>query len=109
MQSTGQASTQAASLVPMQGSAITYAIAVVGLRHLGVPQPGWKYNPRGLLPGHSGDRVIDLICGVVRQRTGCRIADFWASYPDSFRLSEKGEWDEAHVCSIHWRGRRAGC
>src|SRR6476620_7347929 len=28
MQSTGQASTQAASLVPMQGSAITYAIRV---------------------------------------------------------------------------------
>src|ERR1035441_86619 len=29
MQSTGQASTQAVSLVPMQGSAITYAIAIV--------------------------------------------------------------------------------
>jgi hypothetical protein len=29
MQSTGQASTQAASLVPMQGSAITYAIKVL--------------------------------------------------------------------------------
>src|ERR1035438_687450 len=29
MQSTGQASTQAVSLVPMQGSAITYAIRVV--------------------------------------------------------------------------------
>src|ERR1035441_4593871 len=29
MQSTGQASTQAVSLVPMQGSAITYAIGVV--------------------------------------------------------------------------------
>jgi hypothetical protein len=28
MQSTGQASTQAVSLVPMQGSAITYAILV---------------------------------------------------------------------------------
>jgi hypothetical protein len=29
MQSTGHASTQAASLVPMQGSAITYAIKVL--------------------------------------------------------------------------------
>src|SRR5579864_537798 len=45
MQSTGQASTQAVSFVPMQGSAITYAIAVVVPSTIGIAQRGRKYKP----------------------------------------------------------------
>jgi hypothetical protein len=38
MQSTGQASTQAVSLVPIQGSAITYAIGVFSQVHQYITQ-----------------------------------------------------------------------
>src|SRR5262252_3434742 len=46
MQSTGQASTQAVSLVPMQGSAITYAINVSEIKSMAYPRGGTQLSVR---------------------------------------------------------------
>src|ERR1035441_1339474 len=53
MQSTGQASTQAVSFVPMQGSAITYAMAVVspGIPYIAQPNREKQFRSSGAPSG----------------------------------------------------------